>query len=165
MADHSDHDEELLQEEGITVTRARIQIEQTSHAVKYLATVTLNETHPPRSEARFALGICLFAVLVLIIYLILGKVSVYGFFVLAILVLIGAGIAAAVLWLHPSNFSLDLGMINGEKVQINSTSERHIHRVHNAIKTAIALNRQDQETTQGSTLEVMLQGAGQRPLA
>lgn len=159
------HDEELLQEGSITITRARIQIEQTSHAVKYLATVTHSETHPPRGEAKFAFGICLFALLVLIVYLILGKVSLYGFLVLAALVIIGATIAAVVLWLHPSNYELDLTMINGEKVKISNASERHIQRVHNALKTAIALNRQDQETENGSTLDIMLQAAGQRPVS
>lgn len=165
VAEQLDHDEQLLREENIVITCGRIQIDKTSHAVKYLATVALSESHPPRGEARFAFGICLFALLVLIVYLILGKVSLYGFLVLAVLVTIGAAVAAVVLWLHPSSFTLDLTMINGEKVQINSSSERHIHRVLNAINTAIALNRQDQETTNGSTLEALLQGAGQRPVA
>jgi len=133
----------LLQEETITVTSAYIEIEQTSYALKYLSTVSLSESHPPRAEALIALVICAIAVLALIVYLTLGKVSVNGFIVMVLLVLSGAAIAAAVLWLNPSNFVLDMTMINGENIQVRSQSEGYIHRVHKAVTAGIALNRQD----------------------
>jgi len=137
------YDEVLLNEGGIVITSARIEIEKTNYAMKYMSAVTFNESHPPRTEAKFALAACGIALLALCVYLILDKVSFYAFVSLGLLALIGALIAAVVLWINPSSFELAVAMINGEKIQIKSHSEPFIHRVHNAITTGIALNRQD----------------------
>ncbi|MBX2825939.1 MAG: hypothetical protein KTR33_14495 [Gammaproteobacteria bacterium] len=142
-ADTYPHDDVLLNENGIIITSARLEIEKTSYAMKYMSAVSFSESHPPRSEARVALFACVLALLALCVYLILGKVTVYAFIALGLIALGGGLIAAFVLWVNPSNYELAVAMINGEKIQITSQSEPFIHRVHQAMTTGIALNRQD----------------------
>ena len=136
----------LLRDEELTVTSARIELGKTSYAIKYLSQVTLDATHPPRREAGAVLIICGIALLALVVYLIAGRVNGYAFLWLGLITLIATTVAASILWLNPSRYTLNITMINGEHVHINSSSERQIHDAHRAITTAIALNRQDPMT-------------------
>lgn len=136
-------DDVLLREDDITVTTARIEINNTSYSMKYVSTMTLAESHPPRQEAKLTLLVSGIAVLALLFYLVTGKVTIIGFAILFVVALLTGSVAAIILWLNPSNYSLDLTLINGEAIEINSSSERYIHKVHQAITAGVALNRQD----------------------
>ena len=143
ITDRHPYDEVLFSEGDITITSSRIEIESNSHAMKYLSTVALSAQHPPRTEAKIALVASLLALFALMVYLVVGKVTPYAFFFMGLLAIGGAIGSAVVLWVNPSNYVLNLKMINGETIQLASHSESYIHRVHAALTTGIALNRQD----------------------
>jgi len=136
-------DDVLLTEKDIIITSARMEYDNTSYAMKYVSTLTLDEQHPPRLEAKLALALTTVALLVLILYRIFDKVSDAGFIAALLLTLIAATISASILFLAPSRYKLNLTLINGEKITIKSKKERKIHRIHQAITTAVAMNRQD----------------------
>lgn len=136
-------DDVLLREGDITVTSARIEINNTSYSMKYVSTMTLAESHPPRKEAKMTLVLVGVAIVALIIYLINGTVGVTGFVSLFTVAALAGSVGAFILWFTPSNYSLDLTLINGEAIQINSQSETYIQKIHQAITTGVSLNRQD----------------------
>ena len=140
VSDSAPFDDVLLREGNITVTSSRLEISNTTYALKYIATVTLSELHPPRKEARTVIGLSVLALIAIVIYLILGKMAFNSFLVFALLAILALTVGAAVYWLDPSKYTLDLKMISGELVQVNSTSERFIHQVHAALATSLATN-------------------------
>lgn len=134
-------DDVLYHEKDIIITSARIENENIIYAMKYVSSVLLEEHHPPRTEAKFTLLATLFALCVLIVYRITEKVSATGFSIMLVGVLLGAIVAASILFLLPSRFKLEIHLVNGERVEIKSKNERKIHQIHRAITTAVALNK------------------------
>lgn len=135
-------DDVLLREGDVTITSSRLEINKTTYALKYIATVTLQETHPPREEARMVFLLGLAALITVVVYAVTGKVSISSFLVFFGLALLAAAIGGMVYWLDPSRYTLDLKMINGEQVQISNKSERYIHRIHKALRHSLAVNSQ-----------------------
>jgi len=74
-------DEVLLREDDITVTLSRIEVENKTYALRYISTVSLNETHPPRGEARFVIIVALCALVMSVVYGVLDKVTFLGFMI------------------------------------------------------------------------------------
>lgn len=142
ISDSSPLDDVLLREGDVTITSSRLEINKTTYALKYITTVTLKEVHPPRDEARLVLILAVAALLAVVIYALLGKMSVSSFLIFFGLGMLAAAIGGIVYWLDPSRYTLDLKMINGELVQVSSESERYIHRVHRALRHSLALNSQ-----------------------
>ncbi len=134
-------DEVLLREGKITVTSTRLEIKNKTYALKYISTVKLTESHPPRAEAAIVLVTSVVAILALMAYMIAGKITQSGFYVYLVLALTAFAIGALIFWLDPSKFTLELKLVSGEKVEIKSKSERHIHRVHRALSSSLAMNR------------------------
>lgn len=143
MSDDRPFDDVLLHEKDIIITSARIEYDNTNYAMKYVSSVTLDEHHPPRFEAKLALATTLLALCVLIIYWFTDKVSGVGFTFAFLFILAALFITGGILFLAPSRFRLDMTLINGEKITIKSKNERKIHRIHNAVTNAVAMNRQD----------------------
>lgn len=143
MSEDRPFDDVLLHEKDIIITSARIEYDNTNYAMKYVSTVSLDEYHPPRFEAKLALGTTLIALCVLCVYWITDKVSGAGFVFAFLFILAALCITAGILFLAPSRFRLDMMLINGEKITIKSKNERKIHRIHNAVTNAVAMNRQD----------------------
>lgn len=146
MSDNEQYDDVLLNEKDIIITSARLEYKETNYAIKYVSSVTLDEQHPPRLEAKLALLLSLFALVVLIVYRLTDKVTANGFIICLILLVIAATTAASIQFLAPSRFKLNLTLVNGESATIKSKNERKIHRIHQAITTAVALNRQEPVT-------------------
>ena len=134
-------DEVLLREGKITVTSTRLEIKNKTYALKYISTVKLTESHPPRAEAAFVVITSIIAIVALMVYMVSGKISQSGFYIYLLLALTAFIIGALIFWLDPSKFTLELKLVSGEKVEIKSKSERHIHRVHRALSSSLAMNR------------------------
>ncbi len=134
-------DEVLLREDDITVTLSRIEVENKTYALRYISTVSLNETHPPRGEARFVIIVALCALVMSVVYGVLDKVTFLGFMIFFLASLVALAIGVLVHNLDPSKYYLILKLIDGEEVEIVKTSESFVHRVHNALATSLARNR------------------------
>lgn len=141
ISDSDPFDEVLLRENKITVTSTRLEVKNKTYALKYISTVKLTETHPPRGEALFVLLVSLVAIISLIYYTMTDKITNQHFYVYLVLAMVAFLVSALIFWLDPSKFTLELRMVSGEKVEIKSKSERFIHRVHRAVSSSLALNR------------------------
>ena len=141
ISENDPFDEVLLREGKITVTSTRLEIKNKTYALKYISTVKLTEDHPPRGEAAFVLVTSVVAIIVLIYYNMTDKITQGSFVIYLLLALTAFLIGALIFWLDPSKFTLELRLVSGEKVEIKSKSERHIHRVHRALSSSLAMNR------------------------
>lgn len=150
MSDNEQYDDVLLNEKDIVITSARMEYKDSNYAIKYVSSLTLDEQHPPRLEAKLALFLTLFALLVLIVYRVTDKVTSGGFVLCLVLLAVAAVIAATIQFVIPSRFTLNLTLVNGESATIKSKNERKIHRIHQAITAAVALNRQEPVAGYGS---------------
>ena len=138
----SDPDKVLLRENNITITGSRLEIENKTYALQYISTVVLNESHPPRGEALFVIAVAVLAIVMSIIYVVVGKLTILGFLIFVLLSIFACAIGILVYTLDPSKYSLKLTMLNGEEVNIDSKSESFIQRVHHALNHSLALTRQ-----------------------
>ena len=146
ISENEPFDDVLLREGDITITSTRLEIRNKTYALKYISTVTLDESHPPRGEALFVMVVSIVAVLVVLLYAVLGKVTLGAFFIYIAVSLVALAIGGLVYWLDPSKYSLRLNLVNGEVVNVDSKSERFVHRVHKALSTSLAMNRMAPET-------------------
>lgn len=134
-------DEILLCEDDITVTLSRIEVENKTYALRYISTVSLKESHPPRGEARFVIVVAFCALVMSVVYGVLDKVTFLGFMIFFMASLVALAIGVLVYSLDPSKYYLILKLIDGEEVEIVKTSESFVQRVHNALATSLARNR------------------------
>lgn len=146
ISENEPFDDVLLREGDITITSTRLEIKNKTYALKYISTVTLDESHPPRGEALFVVVVSVIALLVVLLYAVLGKVTLGAFLIYFAISLLALAIGGLVYWLDPSKYSLSLNLVNGEVVNVNSKSERFVHRVHKALSTSLAMNRMATET-------------------
>lgn len=141
ISDSDPFDEVLLREGKITVTSTRLELKNKTYALKYISSVKLSQTHPPRGEALFVLFTSVLAIIALIAYMVTGKITQSSFYVYLSLAVLALVIGAFIYWMDPSKFTLEVKLVSGEKVEIKSKSERYIHRVHRAVSSSLALNR------------------------
>ena len=146
ISENEPFDDVLLREGDITITSTRLEIRNKTYALKYISTVTLDESHPPRGEALFVMVVSIVAVLVVMLYAVLGKVTLGAFLIYIAVSLVALAIGGLVYWLDPSKYSLRLNLVNGEVVKVDSKSERFVHRVHKALSASLAMNRMAPET-------------------
>jgi len=146
ISENEPFDDVLLREGNITITSTRLEIKNKTYALKYISTVTLSESHPPRGEAMFVMVVSGVALLVVLLYAVLGKVTLGAFFIYFAASLLALATGGLVYWLDPSKYSLKLDLVNGEVVNVDSKSERFVHRVHKALSTSLAMNRLAPET-------------------
>lgn len=139
----------LYYDDAIVISSARIARKNNSYAMKYVSSVKLGETTPPRLEALITLGMSLIALLVLLYYRYSDRVTSESFTLLFFIVLCCAAIAGLILVFNPVHYSLQLTLINGETLMIKTKSEKKILKIHHAVMTAVAMNRaakdEDQE--------------------
>lgn len=134
-------DEVLLSEGDITVTHSRIDVENKTYALRYISSVSLHESHPPRGEARFVIIVALCALVMSVVYGVLDKVTLLGFLIFFLASVVALVIGVLVYWMDPSKYYLILKLIDGEKIEVGDTSEAFVQRVHNALTTSLARNR------------------------
>lgn len=131
----------LYYDDSIVISSARIARKNNSYAMKYVSTVKLGETTPPRLEALITLCMSLIALLVLLYYRYSERVTAESFTLLFFIVLSCAAIGGLILVFNPIHYSLRLTLINGETLLIKTKSEKKIQKIHHAVMTGIAMNR------------------------
>ncbi len=131
----------LYYDDAIVITSARIARKNNSYAMKYVSSVKLHESEPPRLEALITLCLSLVALIVLLYYRYSDRVTPESFTLLFFVVLCCAAVAGLILVFNPVQFTLLLTLINGERLMIKTKSEKKILKIHHAVMTAIAMNR------------------------
>lgn len=143
VSDNPEHEEVLLRDGDVTITSTRLEIKKTTYALRYVSTMRLKTSEPPRFEALVVVGISVLALIALLIYVIAGRVEpsdALVYLCLAAFALLSGGL---IYWMNPPVHTLNLQMINGELVQIHCKSADFMRQMHQAITGAMAHQMHD----------------------
>lgn len=137
----------LYADDEITVTKSRIQVEMTSYVSNSIMSFHLHEDAQLPWRGWVGMGSIVLAMLVLLIYLYIGKISIVTYVLTYIvLIIVGLMVALYLVW-EPKQYKLDLTLTDGKTVSILRRRKKQIYEIHEAIKKSVAHAHQDRRLT------------------
>ncbi len=137
----------LFKQDDITVTPSWLELDSTSHAVRYIRRLTLQEAEPPRRPAMITFCIVFLLFLFECVQLYLGTPTVQLHTALIILCVCFMLYAGYIAFFKPASFWVDINFDDQSVVQVSFMRQLELHEFHTALARAMDWHRGDGPST------------------